>query len=61
MARLLQPSEQHYLDKAADVETRRSRIEADVGAHSFLFRQRIERRGVRHLMDVAALVEETKE
>ena len=58
VARLLQPAQQHDLDEVADVEARRGRVEADIGGDDLLLRQRIERRGVGHLVDVAALVEQ---
>ena len=55
---LLQPAKHHDLDQAADVEARRGRVEADVGGDDFFAGERIERRGVGRLVDVAALVEE---
>ena len=58
---LLQPAQHHDLDQAADVKARRGRVEADVGGDDLLRRQRIERRGVGHLVDVAALVEQLEQ
>ena len=58
---LLQPAQHHDLHQAADVQARRGRVEADVGGDDLLLRQRIERRGVGRLVDVAALVEQAEE
>ena len=61
VARLLQPAQHHDLDQAADMEARRGRVEADVGGDDLPLRQRVERRGVGQLVDVAALVEQLEE
>src|ERR671912_1108430 len=42
------------------MQARSSRIEADVGGDRLLLRERVERGGVGHLVDVAALVEQAQ-
>ncbi len=61
MARLLEPAQQHDRNEIADVKARRGRVEADVAGHDLPLRQRVERRGIGDLMDVAALVEQLEE
>ena len=61
MPGLLQAAEQHDLHEAADVQGRRGGIEADIAGHDLPARQRVERGGVRDLVDIAALGEEAQE
>ena len=61
VARLLEPAQQHDRHEVADVKARRGRVEADVAGDDLPLRQRVERRGIGHLMDVAALVEQAEE
>ncbi len=58
VAGLLEPAQLHDLDEVADMQAGRGRVEADVARHDLLLRERVERIGVGHLMDVAALVEQ---
>ena len=58
MAGLLEAPQLHDLDEVADMEARSGRVEADVAGQDFPGRQRVERLGVGHLVDIAALVEQ---
>ena len=58
MPGLLQPAEHHDLDQAPDVEARRRRVEPDIAADDFCGGERIERRRIGRLVDIAALVEQ---
>ena len=58
---LLEPPQQHDLHQRADMERGRGRVEADVAGHDLPDRERIERGGIGHLVDVAALVEQAQQ
>ena len=55
VAGLLQPVQQHDRQQRADMQRRRGAVEADIGGDGRRTRQRIQRLGLRHLMDEAAL------
>ena len=61
MAGLLQAAQQHDLHQAADVQAVGGRIEADIGRDHAGLGARIEARGIRDLMNEAALAQSAQE
>ena len=57
VAGLLQPIKAHDLHHGADMQRRRGAVEADIGDELALLRQRIQRLGVRNLMNEAAVLQ----
>ena len=61
MPRLLQAAEHHDLDKAADVQAGRGRVEPDIAGDDLRLRQRIETGCIGHLVDITAGIEQAEQ